>query len=216
LLVPFGEDQLLTFTQGYDPVTFVTENVLRVVDVQDLQAPALTAELSLGADLYSDAFYEPRAITFHPEQSVFSLPTQSYVDGSSSLGVFELSGSGLARLGGVVHEQREPTLLECLVLMGYPTEPEFLESLDEGLGEVLLQECSYYQFDAMRRGLFRGEQVFALSSFALTAHSLDALGETISRVDLPQPQPQPGPGVRPSPQPVPIDVVPESEPAAEE
>lgn len=203
LLVPFGSDQLLTFTPSSDPVTFVSEYALQVLDVQDPAAPALGAQLALGQDFYSDALYDARAITFHPERAVFALPLQSYVDGSSSLDVFQLSDSGLQRLGGVVHERAEPTLLECLLLLGYPTDPEFVGTLDEDFSAILLQECNYYRFGVARRGLLRGNDVFALSTAALTAQSLDALSEPLSTVELPLPNPYPV-----GPRPAPIDVVP--------
>ncbi len=205
VLAPFGTDQLVTVTQTYDPVTFASDFVLSVLDVADPAAPAVAAELSLGQDSYSEAAYDLRAIGIHPDENLLSLPVENYLAGTSSLDVFELSAAGLTRLGGVTHQRPELTLNECLALLGFSTDPEFVATLDEELLALITQECTFYRLGTARRGLFRGDELFALSSVALTAHTLDALDELpLSRVDLPLPviYPAPSPAA-----PVPIDVV---------
>ncbi|MEY2932873.1 MAG: hypothetical protein RL033_3622 [Pseudomonadota bacterium] len=216
LFVPFGSEQLLTLSQRYDSPLGVSTLALEVLDVQDPAAPTLVDELALG-NAYSDATYDTRALSLHADENIFALPLQSY-DGvsPSSLEVFQLSDGGeLTKLGAVVHDQGELSLLECLIYLGYPTDPETLEMMAENpdLAAPLLRDCSYYRFSPVSRGLFRGEELFTVGSAQVTGHALDALaGPPLGRVDLPQaglslPVPVSSPV---------LPVVPESAPASEE
>jgi hypothetical protein len=217
LLVPLGSERLLTLVQRYDSLTGAGSFALQVLDVQDPAAPTLVDELALGSNAYSDATYDARALSIHADERTFALPLQNYDPiNTSSLEVLQLSDSGeLSRLGSVVHDQGERSLLECLVYLGYPTDPETLEMLaeDPDLAASLLRDCSYYRFETLRRGLFRGEELFAIGSAQVTGHALDALaGPPLGSVVLPQvglsfPVPVPSPV---------LPVVPESAPASEE
>lgn len=213
--VPFGSQQLLTLAQRYDSLTGVASLALQVLDVQDPAAPALVAQLELGNG-YSDASYDARALSIHADENIFALPLQSYDPVNvSSLEVVQLSDSGeLTRLGSVVHDQGELGLLECLIYIGYPTDPATLAELAENvdLAESLLRDCNYYRYSTVSRGLFRGDEVFAVGTAWVTGHALDALSDSpLGSVELPLT------GLS-SPVPVPpfLAVAPESAPASEE
>ena len=170
----------------------------------------MASEYSYDGQFASDATYEPRAISFHSDQGLLALPIQDYSTGRSSLDVFRLSAEGgLSRLGGVAPEVQELPLESCLALLGYPTDPEFLETLsqDPAFTELLLQQCASYNSVYLRRGLLRGNDVFSISSLDVAVHSLDALdGPALSRIELPDPYyygvpvplaPVPAPAVEP-------------------
>jgi Beta propeller domain len=207
VLVPLPHDQVLSLTQYSDPITYAQQLALQVFDASDPTAPRVASEYQYGDPFASEATYDTRAITFHPDQSLFALPVQSYMTGTSSIDVFQLSTEGgLSRLGGVAPGARELPLESCLALFGYPTDPASIEGLDPALLELLLQQCVSYSSAYLRRGLFRGNDVFSISTLAVAAHSLDALdGPPLSQVDLPDPYYS---------APVPLVSVPTSEPPA--
>jgi uncharacterized secreted protein with C-terminal beta-propeller domain len=190
LLIPLSTGTLLGV--GYATVPGGFQNVaVQLFDVSDASAPSLTDEYVLSEPGYSEALGDPRAVTFHPRRNLLAFQHQSYITGSTSLEVFGFStAQGINHVGSVVPEAVEPTLLECLALLGYPTDPEFLAQLeqDPAFAESLLQQCRSYNQEYVRRGLFRGNAVYSVSNTSVAAYSLDALaGPPLSQVDLPNP-----------------------------
>jgi inhibitor of cysteine peptidase len=188
VLIPLSTGTLLGLGQGNVPSGF--QNVaVQLFDVSDSSAPSLIDEYVLSESGYSEALGDPRAVTFHPRRNLLAFQHQSYTTGLTSLEVFGFSPEqGINHVGSVIPEAVEPTLLECLTFFGYPTDPEFLAQLeqDPALAESLLQQCRSYNQQYVRRGLFRGNAVYAVSSTSVAAYSLDALaGPPLSQVDLP-------------------------------
>jgi beta propeller domain-containing protein len=186
VLLPLPDDQLLGIGQSLDAVGGVN---LQLFDVTDASAPAATHAYAYPEAGYSEALYDARAVTFHPDRNIFSFPLQSYVNGVTSLEVFRFSSAdGFSKLGSVTPAGPELTLVECLTLLGYPTDPEFLESIeaDPALEESYLQTCRSYNGVTARRGLFRDGYVYAVNTSSVAAYSLDALeGPPLSEVALP-------------------------------
>jgi hypothetical protein len=191
VLAPLGADRLLAITQVTEPVLYTTDYVLHVLDVSDPTEPVSAHHVSLGSNVYSEVQYDSRAFSVHADEGIFAFPVQSYDTNSSSLEVYAVSdAAGLSKLGSVVHASPSLTLVECLQLLGYPTDPENLAAFeqDEALSEALLQQCSSYNVASVRRGLFRGDDVYTISTSAVTAHALDALsGPPLSSIPLPSP-----------------------------
>ncbi len=189
LILPLPGDYLLGFAQTVDPTGATQSVALQLFDVRDASAPSLAHELVYGESGYTEASYNARAVSFHPRQNVLSFPYQSYTTNSSSLEVFRLSpATGFERLGGPVPTAVEPTLVECLALIGYPTDPEFVAQVeqDPAFLESILQECTYYTQPAVRRGLFRGNDVFSINNLSVAAYSLAGLDQPpLSQVELP-------------------------------
>jgi Beta propeller domain len=191
LLYPLSRGVLLGFGQGGDATGVIQNVALQLFDVADASAPSQTEEFVFPEPGYSEALYDPRALSFHPRRNTLAFQHQSYNTGSSSLEVFQVSpGAGFTHLGSVVPPEVDLTLVECLQLLGYPTDPEVLEQLeqDPAFAESLLQTCRSYNANYVRRGLFRGNDLYAIAQQNVSAYSLDALsGPPLSQVELPNP-----------------------------
>jgi beta propeller domain-containing protein len=189
LILPLPGDYLLGFGQTTDPTGSTQSVALQLFDVRDASAPSLAREFVYAESGYTEASYNARSVSFHPNQNVFAFPYQSYVTNASSLEVFRLSPSaGFERIGGVVPPAIEPTLIECLALSGYPTDPEFVAQVEQDPSFVasILEQCSYYTQPTVRRGLLRGNDVFSINNLSVAAYALDGLAEPpLSQVDLP-------------------------------
>jgi hypothetical protein len=188
-LFPLPDHHLLGIGQDADENGRVQGLGLSIFDVRDPAAPSVAHKFVYEGQGFSDANIDARALSFHPEGGVISFPLTSYVTGENTLEVFRVSNSyGFTRLGGIHPEVVEPTLTECLAFLGYPQDPEFREQLeqDPAAVESLLSQCRYYYQPYERRGLFRGENVFAISSAGVDAYALDALeGPALGGADLP-------------------------------
>jgi hypothetical protein len=90
------------------------------------------------------------------------------------------------------------------------SDPEFVTQVSEDLAllQLVRQQCASYAASYLRRGLFRADELFSISSVAVAGHSLDALGgPALSQIDLPP--------ISYSGIPLPLAVTPEASPAAE-
>jgi hypothetical protein len=192
-LVPLRTDQLLSVSQIIDPTGSFSQLALQLFDVSNPAAPSVLNEHLIAAQGYTDATYDARAISFHPQRNLLSLPFQDYESGQSTLEVFNVPASGaFEHLASLAPSSSEPTLLECLTFLGYPTDPEFLQLLEDNpeFAEGILTECGYYWVSTMRRGLFRGDDLFAVHTLGVDAYSVYALsGAPIGDVDLPPASP---------------------------
>jgi len=188
-LFPLPDHHLLAVGQDADANGFGQGLAMQIFDVRDPNAPSLAHKYTFPAEGNSDASYDHRAITFHPDQSLIALPFQNYVTGQSTLEVFRVSNSdGFTRLGGAQPPARELTLPECLLLMGYPDDPYYLQefSSNPDTYSYIFDQCRYYGQPTLRRGLFRGDDIYAVSSLNVAAFAIDQLdGPPLSQVDLP-------------------------------
>jgi hypothetical protein len=189
-LVPLRTDQLLSVSQIIDPTGMsFSQMALQLFDVSNPALPSLRSEHLIPGQRYTDAIYDARAISFHPQRNLLSLPFQDYESGQSTLEVFNVpSSGGFEHLASLAPSSSEPTLLECLSFLGYPTDPDFLQLLEDNpeFAEGILTECGYYWVSTMRRGLFRGDDLFAVHTLGIDAYSVYALsGSPIGGVDLP-------------------------------
>jgi len=188
-LYPLPDHHLLAIGQDADQNGRVQGLALQIFDVRDPDAPSLAHKYTFSEQAGSDASYDHRAITFHPDQSLIAFPLQSYQSGQSTLEVFRVSTSdGFTRLGGVQPRNRELSLPECLLLMGYPSDPSYLDEITANPDSYyyIFEQCRYYGQPSLRRGLFRGNDVYAISSLDVAAYALDQLaGPPLSQVALP-------------------------------
>lgn len=191
LLLPLSADTLLGVGYGSNGLSSFQNVAVQLFDVSDASAPTLSDEQVISESGYSEALGDPRAVTFHPSRNLLAFPHQSYTTGVTSLEVFGFSRDGLDHLGSVIPVAgAEPTLLECLTLLGYSTDPEFIALLeqDPDFEASLRQQCRSYMQPYVRRGLFRGNSLYSVSSTNVAAYSLDDLaGPPLSQIDLPNP-----------------------------
>jgi hypothetical protein len=189
LLYPLTRATLLGFSQGIDPTGVFSTLALQLIDVSVASAPRVEHELVLDQSAYSEAMYDARALAIHPSRNLIAFQSQNYNTGATALEVVRVSAAtGFTRLGSVVPPAVELTLLECVAYLGYSTDPEFLELLeqDPAFAESLLEQCRLYNQEYVRRGLFRGEDVYAIGGQSVTAYALDALSNPpLSQVRLP-------------------------------
>ncbi len=188
-LFPLPNDYLFGIGQEANAAGVVQGLALQIFDVRDPSAPSLAHKYVYPTHTWSDANIDFQAITFHPDRDLVSFPLQDYTAGLSSLEVFAVStSSGFTPLGSVVPEAPPLTRDDCFLLLGYPTNPELLAQLEQDPSFLasLLEQCAYYSQPSVRRGLFRGDDVFAVTSRSVAAYSLDGLeGPPRSQVTLP-------------------------------
>jgi beta propeller domain-containing protein len=190
-LFPLGPDHLFAIGQEANAQGFVQGLALQIFDVSDPTNPVLASPKYVfpeqGASL---ANVDHRAITFHPDQDLVSFPYQSYETGESRLEIFNVSATeGISRLGDMGANVTPPSLNECLQRMGYSTDPATLAQIDANpeWRASLLRDCqSYYYGPQFRRGVFRDDVVYGITTAGVYAYPLDALsGMPIGQVSLP-------------------------------
>jgi uncharacterized secreted protein with C-terminal beta-propeller domain len=191
-LFPLGPDHLFAIGQDANAQGIVQGLALQIFDVSDPTNPVLAAPKYVfpeqGASL---ANVDHRAITFHAEQDLVSFPYQSYETGESRLEIFRVSPTdGLSRLGEMDANVTPPTLNECLVRMGYGTDPATLADIDANpeYRAAILRDCRsyYYGGPQFRRGVFRDDVVYGISTTGVYAYPLAGLsGAPIAQVSLP-------------------------------
>lgn len=202
-LFPLPDNHLLAIGQDADEQGVVQNASLQIFDVRDASAPALAHKFVLPRAGYTDATYDAHALTFYPDRQLVSFPFQSYDTGESTLEVFRVDNAeGITHLGSVAPPTAELTLEECLIAMGYGADPYYVELLeqDPAFRESIIASCIYYQEPLVRRGLFRDDEVFAVSSRSVDAYALGALDAApIGRAQLPATYPYyyyyPTPGI---------------------
>jgi hypothetical protein len=72
--------------------------------------------------------------------------------------------------------------------MGYPTDSWFLDEIESNPDNYsyIFEQCRYYGAPVLQRGLFRDDDVYAISSLDVSAYALGRLqGPALSSVDLP-------------------------------
>lgn len=190
-LYPLGEDHLLAI--GRDAtLDGVTQGLaLSIFDVSDPTAPTRPHTYVYGDYSSSDANIDHRAITFHPDQNRIAFPLWSGSTGLTSLEVFDVSTStGFSSLGRVTPPELE--LPDCVVALGYGP-----EALDGWLGQEIAAYPEYrdqllYQcrsIEQVRRGLFRDDYVYAITTLGVYAHEASALSEPpVGQASLPEQQ----------------------------
>ena len=187
-LHPLSTRVLLALGQTADPSLELPKVAFQLFDVSDASAPRLAHELVFDEPGYTDALFGRDVLSINSARDAIALPFQSYYTGVSSLEAFRVSLSeGFVRLGGVVPPATDPTLHECLMLLGYPTDPEYVAQIeqDPAFVDSLLESCRSYATDEVRRGLFRGDALFAIGERRVTAYPLDALAAPpLSQINL--------------------------------
>lgn len=187
-LYPLPDHHLLSIGQEAN-ANGVTQGVaLQIFDVRDAAAPSLAHKYVISGDGYSAANYDHRAISFHPEQDLVAFPYQSYAPPANRIEVFHVSvEDGINRVGAVAAHEEPRSLEECLRIFGYPSDPAFLEQLEQDpvWRDSILRECTYYYQESFRRALFRADDLYAIGTEHVGAYALDALDAPLARVELP-------------------------------
>jgi hypothetical protein len=190
-LYPLGSDHL--FAIGSDATDDGVEQglALQIFDVSDATNPTLAHRFVYDNFGFSPANVDHRAISFHAERNVVAFPFQNYSTGESTLEVFSVSAdTGFVRLGGMGNAL-EITLEECLTSWGWDAESIAREvelaAAEPGLESEWLWQCN--QGESFRRGLFRDDVVYGVSTGGVYAYDIDALDAgPLGEVSLPPQQ----------------------------
>ncbi len=189
-MFPLGDDHLFAIGRDATPQGVVQGLALQIFDVSDPAAPALAHRYVFADQGDSPANIDHRAISFHADRDVVAFPHQIWNTGESTLEIFQLSAAdGFARLGGMGMPETL-NLEQCLVAYGYaPAEiPSILPQIaqDPDWQASVLSSCHYGQ--SFRRGVFRDDVVYGISTTGVYAYNLDALDAgAIGQVSLPAP-----------------------------
>ena len=189
-MFPLGDDHLFAIGRDATSQGVVQGLALQIFDVSDPAAPALAHRYVYADQGDSPANIDHRAITFHADRDVVAFPHQIWNTGESTLEVFQISATnGFARLGGMGMPDTLD-LEQCLVSYGYA--PEEVPSLLPQVAQSpewqasVLSNCRYGR--SFRRGVFRDDVVYGISTSGVYAYNLDALDAgAIGQVSLPAP-----------------------------
>lgn len=172
-LHPIEGDRLLAIGVSGDENGATWRTQVSMFDAADFSAPALLDREELVTEGYgwSEAQYEHKAFNYFPAKGLLAVPLTGYgetfADGvytyevSSTLELITVGEDGLARKGAIDHSAY------------YNTSP------NEG----------YWTSPDVRRSIFMGDFIYALSARALTVHALADLAP-VTALALPEP-PQP-------------------------
>lgn len=167
---PLDASHLLTIGTEVDPETNQTLGLsLQIFDVSDPTAPTQTQKTVMSMSS-SAAQYDHHAFVFDAETGLLAIPIESYgVSFESALALFDVSlTSGITERGRIAHTIYYDDCNQTPLGYPYP-----------------VYECSYPA--TMRRGLFIGSHVYAISYRAVTAHPLTGLGTVDATYLLPEP-----------------------------
>jgi hypothetical protein len=137
---------------------------------------------------FSPANIDHRAISFHADRSVVAFPFRNYSTGENTLEIFAISTDATpVRLGGM-GDGAEISLEQCLTDWGWDPESIARElevaAEEPGFESELLWACN--QGAEFRRGLFRDDVVYGISTGGVYAYDLDALDAgPLGEVSLP-------------------------------
>jgi hypothetical protein len=189
LFLPLPGDRLLGVGQVLAEADALPRLALTLIDASSPSAPALLHQYVYAEPSFVEPSFEPHLITFDPQHRRFALPVQSSATNLVALDVFEVSADSISLAGSAVPERPDPTLLECLILFGQPTDPESLARLQEdpAFVEALWAQCRLNLQPRALRGLFRDQTVYSLTNLDLAAYDSAALSEPpLSQVALPE------------------------------
>lgn len=167
---PLDATHLLTIGTEVDPLTNATIGLsLQIFDVGDPAAPTQTQKTVMPMSS-SAAQYDHHAFVFDAETGLLAIPIESYgVSFESALALFDVSlTAGITQRGTIAHTSY---YADCNTTPAGSAFPVY--------------GCSYPA--TMRRGLFIGSEVYAISYRAVTAHPLSSLGTVDATYTLPAP-----------------------------
>jgi hypothetical protein len=163
---------------------------LQIFDVSDPSAPQLAHKYAYTGDAYSEANFDHRGITFHPDGGRVAFPIYDYLTGQSSIEVLDVGvQSGFTRRGALAPTLADMTLEECVIWLGYGE-----DALDGWLGDEIEAWPEYADYllaqcrgsEQMRRGVLRDETVFGVSNQAVYAQGVAELDQPPAiRAELP-------------------------------
>ena len=172
LLTELSDHRLLGVGQAPDEAGQSTL-ALRMLDVSE-PAPRLVARYVYPEPAYSNAIFDPRLLSVHPDRDLFTLLVQDAVSNQARLGVFRANAStGFELLGHILPRLPEPTPEECLALLGYDGDPGAIA--DPAFYASLLEQCHAYTQPYTIAGVLRADTVYALSNLDIGAYTLDTL-----------------------------------------
>lgn len=164
---PIADDMLLTIGVGGDETGANWRTQISMFDVSDFAQPQVFSQEALVSEDewgWSEALYEHKAFQYWAPKKLLAIPLSSYSEDGPErwtyLSKLELvtvdPDSGLARYGTIDHSGF------------YNSDPEH-----------------YWWYRDIRRSIFMGDFVYAISDRGITAHHLDELATPVAEQALP-------------------------------
>jgi hypothetical protein len=174
-LHPIGDDRILSIGIGGDDNGINWSTQISLFDVSDRASPALVDGEQLTSDWsgWSEALYDHHAFQYFEPKKLLAVPISGYTEGP-----VEGGDGGGGTPGWTWHSQLDLVSVDPdsgLELRGTIDHSRFFNSPDGWWGGA-----------DIRRSIFMGDYIYALSSRALTVHRLDDLSE-VAAEELPLP-----------------------------
>jgi uncharacterized secreted protein with C-terminal beta-propeller domain len=188
-LFPLDDDHLFAIGQDATADGIVQGLALSVFDVTDPTQPKLAAKHVYDGYGDSPANIDHRAITFHPDRNVIAFPHRSYQTGESTLDLFEVRFDAITPVGSVDMAE-QVGITQCVNEYYGPLPEADLATLTEeitanvGWYQEVLTSCNYR--NTFRRGLFRDDFVYGISTTGVYVYDMTAMGAgAVSALPLP-------------------------------
>jgi hypothetical protein len=155
-------------------------HAMQIFDVSDPAAPALTQQFVFeGSGNQANA--NPGAMTFHPDRNLVVFPASISSQYSNALEVFRVDvETGFEQLGSISKHIPDE---ECFALLG--NDPSSLDG-NQDRDSILSDwrgECTGFAYH--KRGVFRGNTLYAISNVDVTVHDLADLSTPLATIMLP-------------------------------
>ena len=169
-LHPIADDRVLAIGVGGDESGANWQTQVSLFDVSDMAAPALVDDESLVGDGYgwSEALYEHKAFQYFAPKKLLAVPFSSYTE-SYDGETYSYDWSSQLALVRV--------------------DPDSGLSLAGAVDHSRFYGTDWWGMPEVRRSIFMGDYIYAISARAITAHSLDGLTE-VAAEELPGPTDQ--------------------------
>ncbi len=169
-LHPIADDRVLAIGVGGDDSGANWQTQVSLFDVSDMAAPALVDDESLVTDGWgwSEALYEHKAFQYFAPRQLLAVPFSSYTENHDG-DTYSYDWSSQLALVRV--------------------DPDSGLSLAGSVDHSRFYGPDWWGMPEVRRSIFMGDYIYAISARAITAHSLDGLTE-VAAEELPGPTDQ--------------------------
>ncbi|HEY8147092.1 MAG TPA: beta-propeller domain-containing protein [Kofleriaceae bacterium] len=169
-LHPIADDRILAIGVGGDENGANWQTQVSLFDVSNMAAPALVDDESLVTEGWgwSEALYEHKAFQYFAPKKLLAVPFSSYTES---------------------YDGEEYTYDWSSRLALLRVDPDSGLSLAGSVDHSRFYGTDWWGMPEVRRSIFMGDYIYAISARAITAHSLDGLTE-VAAEELPGPTDQ--------------------------
>jgi uncharacterized secreted protein with C-terminal beta-propeller domain len=169
-LHPIADGRLLTIGVGGDETGASWQTQVSLFDVSNMAAPSLVDDESLVTEgwAWSEAQYEHKAFQYFAPKKLLAVPLSSYTES----------------FDGETYSYDWTSTLQLVSV-----DPEGGLARAGSIDHSRFYGTDWWGMPEVRRSIFMGDYIYAISAHAITAHSLDGLSE-VAAEELPGPTDQ--------------------------